>query len=200
MKDEKKVTATQQEEFLHLVHRKLRQVEHMVKQLFDLSKMEAAEFVPKKEPFIFSEIVHEIIHASSSSALEKNIEIDCSVCESTSWIFADIGMMERVVQNLLINAIEYTPQNGFIKVSLTSHNFQLTFTIENSGESLSAELLEWFNQSGEAYKNKRHSSRGIGLTIVKKILHLHQYSFKAETIDRATNRFTITMPVLQNES
>ncbi len=69
--NEKPVTSQKQEEFLQLVDRKLQQVEHMVKQLFDLAKMESAEFVPNKEPFIFSEIVLEIIHASSSDAGKK---------------------------------------------------------------------------------------------------------------------------------
>jgi hypothetical protein len=48
--------------------------------------MESAEFVPNKEPFIFSEIVLEIIHASSSDAGKKNISIGCTRCENTSWI------------------------------------------------------------------------------------------------------------------
>lgn len=200
MKNEKQVTPGQQEEFLQLVHKKLRQVEHMVKQLFDLSKMESAEFVPKKEPFIFSEIVQEIIHASSANAAEKNIHIDCSNCESTSWIFADVGMMERVIQNLLINAIKYTPENGSIKVSVVKEDFELTFKIENSGEILNPQLLEWINTSDETNPaHNRPAKSGIGLVIVKKILHLHQYSFKAEAIAGTGNRFTIVMPVLQNE-
>jgi signal transduction histidine kinase len=197
MNNEKPVTQKEQEEFLQLVHRKLRQVEHMVKQLFDLSKMEAAEFIPKKEPFVLSEIVLEIIHASSSAAQEKNIKIDCTLCKNTSWIFADTGMMERVVQNLFVNAIRYTPQGGSITVSLTRDNVELIFEIENSGESLRTELLEWFNATDD--KTSTRPSEGIGLRIVKKILQLHDYSYRAETVAGRGNKFTIVMPVLQNE-
>jgi signal transduction histidine kinase len=173
----------------------------MVKQLFDLSKMESAEFVPKKEPFIFSEIVHENIQASSANAVEKNIAIHCSKCGNTSWIFADVSMMERVIQNLLINAIKYTPENGTITISLTKENLELIFQIENSGELLPRHLLEWINTSDDAnlFKNRPPKS-GIGLVIVKKVLNLHQYSFKAEASGGTGNRFTIVMPVLQNEA
>ena len=200
MKNEKPVAPVQQEEFLQLVHKKLRQVEHMVKQLFDLSKMESAELIPKKEPFIFSEIVHEIIHASSAGALEKNIHIDCSNCENSSWILADVGMMERVVQNLLINAIRYTLDDGFITISLNEENLHLIFQIENSGVALSQELIKWINSAVKEGENiNRPPSPGIGLMIVKKVLVLHNFLMEAAADSQEGNRFTITLPILQNK-
>lgn len=201
IKNEKQVTQQEEKKFLELIHRKLQQVEHMVKQLFDLSKMESAEFVPNKEPFIFSEILQEIIHALTSVASEKNIQISCIQCESTSWIFADVGMMERVIQNLLVNAINYTPEDGLINILLNKAGIELIFIIENSGDTLSPELLEWINNSAETnHTASRPAKSGIGLMIVKKILFLHEYSFKAEANTGIGNKFTIQMPVLQNES
>jgi signal transduction histidine kinase len=201
MKNGQQLTGDKQEEFLQLVHRKIRQVEHMVKQLFDLSRMEAAEFVPRKEPFVFSEVLLEIIHASSARASEKNITVDCSRCDSTSWIFADVGMMERVLQNLVINAIKHTPKDGLVKISLVKEDIELVFEIENSGANLKREILEWFNAPEDAgVAESRPGTTGIGLMIVRKILLLHQYHFKAEAIEGAGNKFTIVMPVLQNEA
>lgn len=202
MKGEKPVTQQQQSEYLQLVYKKLRQVEHMVMQLFDLSKMDSAEFIPKKEPFIFSEIVHEIIQASSANAVEKSIAVDCSKCESTSWIFADVSMMERVVQNLLINAIKYTPQGGNINISLINENEELIFQIVNSGELLPSKFIDWINAENDTNfsAQNRPQSSGIGLMIVKKVLSLHDYNFNAAAINGFGNAFTIVMPLLQNES
>ncbi len=199
MKNETHLAAGQQEAFLQMVQRKLKQVEHMVQQLFDLSKMESAEFIPKKEPFIFSEIVHEIIYASSAGASEKNIQLDSSQCESTCWIQADVGMMERVVQNLLINAINYTEGGGIIKVSLSEEAPSLVFKIDNSGVALSGELITWINSSVKENESlSRPPSSGIGLMIVKKVLVLHNFPVMAVADNQKGNSFTITIPVLPN--
>lgn len=123
--DKQETTKQQQQEFMQLVLNKIGQVDHMVKQLFELSKMESVDFTPKKEPFIFSEILTEIITTLTPAMAEKDLELDCSRCRDTSWINADIAMMERVVQNLLVNAIKYTPQNGSIDISLEKQNEQL---------------------------------------------------------------------------
>lgn len=200
MKNEKQVTPQEHEEFLQLVHRKLRQVEHMVKQLFDLSKMESAELVPKKEPFVLSEIIQETINIYQLTAGEKKVSLKCTQCQYHVWVNADIAMMERVFQNLIDNAIKNTPPDGAIQVSIIAKENDLIFTIENSGNSIPADILNWINNSkdeGSSFRN-RPPKVGLGLLIVKKILHLHQYSFKAETNTGIGNRFTIIMPVVQN--
>ncbi|MEO6454419.1 MAG: HAMP domain-containing sensor histidine kinase [Ginsengibacter sp.] len=194
MNDEKHVH--EQQEFVQLVYRKIRQVEHMVKQLFDLSKMESVDFTPKKEPFIFLEILQELIHASASSAAEKNININCSACTNSSWITADIGMMERVIQNLLVNAIKYTPENGSIIISIEQKMQTLIFKIGNSGHVLNADTVKWFNNlSDDTLLHNRPSTSGIGLVIVKKILHLHQYKFELITEESVGNTFIIHIPI-----
>lgn len=183
------------EEYVQLILRKVCQVEHMVKQLFELSKMESAEFIPQKEPFVFSEILQEAIHASAQTASEKNIVIDCGHCCNASWIYADIGMMERVVQNLLVNAIKYTPENGLIQIALEKENEGLIFQIKNTGQPLDVGLLKWFNAPDETDGTaNRPSGSGFGLVIVKKILHLHQYFFKAYASPAEGNSFIIRMP------
>ncbi len=199
MKNEKQVTQQQQEEFLQLVHRKLGQVEHMVKQLFDLSKMESAELVPNKEPFVPSEIVQEIIHTYQLTAGEKKVSLKCTQCQYHVWVNADIAMMERVFQNLIDNAIKNTLVDGEIQVSIVVSEKDLVFTIENSGSSIPADILNWINDSKDdgSFSGSRPAKVGLGLLIVKKILHLHQYFFKAESNAGIGNRFTIIMPVVQ---
>ena len=196
IKREKHISQEDEEEFLQLVYRKIMQVEHMVKQLFDLSKMESAAFVPKKEPFVFSEILQEIIHESLSPAHEKNITVASSNAEDASWIFADVGMMERVVQNLMVNAIKYTPQNGWIKVILEKEQEILAFKIQNSGQPLNQQMINWFNNNSETnLLNNRPANAGLGLVIVKKILQLHKFKCEVIAKNKLAATFIIYMPV-----
>jgi signal transduction histidine kinase len=199
MKNGQQVTPDKQEEFLQLVHRKIRQVEHMVKQLFDLSKMEFAESM-NKEPFVLSEIVQETVNNYQLIAGEKKVILKCTQCQYHVWVNADIAMMERVFQNLIDNAIKNTPQDGDIQVSIVANDKELIFAIENSGSSIPADIVSWINQSEDesSFSGSRPAKLGLGLLIVKKILHLHQYYFKAEVNVGVGNRFTIIMPIIQH--
>ena len=195
MKKEKHISPQEEGEFLQLVYKKMVQVEYMVKQLFDLSKMESVSFVPSKEPFVFSEILQEIVHESLSAAQEKNIKIDSSNSEDASWIFADVGMIERVIQNLVVNAIKHTPQNGSIKVSLEKDSGMLIFKIQNSGQILNEQMINWFNNPKDTnLLSNRPANTGLGLVIVKKILQLHQFRHAVLRTDNG-NTFIICIPM-----
>ena len=84
--------------------------------------------------------------------------------------------MERVIQNLVVNAIAYTRPGGQITVSLEREGAELVFRIENEGEPLPAELLVWIN----GLEGVRPARPAIGLAIVKKVLALHGWRLRAE--------------------
>ncbi len=190
------VNPHQQHEFVQLILTKIVQVEHMVKQLFELSKMESVEFTPAKEPFLFSEILQETLTTLGSEMSTKNIALTCINCNDNAWINADVSMMERVLQNLFVNAIKYTPAGGQITAELQHLSNVLTFTIRNSGKPMSASLVTWINSPAETTSqlNSRPERSGIGLLIVKKILALHTFSLQVQ-VETNQNIFTINMPV-----
>ncbi|MET3980969.1 signal transduction histidine kinase [Mucilaginibacter sp. UYP25] len=195
---EKNASASEQQAHLELVNSKIRQVEKLVLQLFELSKMESVSFSPVKEPFIISEVLQELVSGAQLQGRVKEIRIICENCEDPSMISADISMLERVLQNLLENALKYTPEQGEITISLTDKNGQLVVMFENTGEHLSKEMLTWLNSEGDSLTNRPQHS-GLGLALVKKILKLHQFLFKAG-VAKKHNYFRIEMPVYQSKS
>jgi len=171
--------------FIQLVHKKLQQIEVMVQNLFELSRMESIHFSPKKELFIFSEVLNEIYNIAEKNAAEKHISVTCKGCEDHSWIYADIRMMERVVQNLFDNALKYTHAEGNIYITMERKEDMLDVIFSNSGK-LSNDLVNWINapaQQAESSAIIKPAYAGLGLMIVKKILELHHYDFKVETAD-----------------
>jgi len=110
--------------------------------------------------------------------------------EDGSWIEADVSMMERVVQNLVVNALAYTPEGGRIGLSLGRVANELVFSIENDGSPLSDELLAWVNEPDAV----RPSRPAVGLTIVRKVVQLHGYVFRAESV-AGRNRFEVRMGI-----
>ena len=181
-------------EYLKLIQLKIVQVEKMVIQLTQLSKIEEVNFKPNKEPFVLSEIVQETVSTYQLIATERKITLKCAQCKYHVWVNADISMMERVIQNLVDNAVKNTPASGNVQVSITVEDQLLKFTIENSGKSLPDNLLRWVNSSEEELSD-RPSRTGLGLLIVKKILRLHNISLHV-IADENKNVFSFKVPVV----
>jgi signal transduction histidine kinase len=172
--------------YIGLVMSKIRQIEKMVGQLFELSKMESANFEVRREPFVFSEVLQEVVHASGGGR-----GIDCHNCTDGSYVNADISMMERVLQNLVVNAVAYTPAGGRIRIGLDREGGELVFRIENEGAPLEEEFLVWINGVGD-----KPARSAIGLAIVRKILALHGFGLKVE-VAGDVNIFSFKMPIYE---
>ena len=170
--------------YIELVVSKLRQVEKMVGQLFELSKMESANFETRREPFVFSEVLQEVVRA-------VGVTLECRNCTDGSYVDADISMMERVIQNLVVNAVAYTPPGGRIRVGLDREGGELVFRIENDGVPLDEEFLIWINGGGE-----KPTRSAIGLAIVRKVLGLHGWRLRAE-VRGGMNVFSFKMPLYE---
>ncbi len=170
----------------------------MVKQLFEISKMEAVEFQSHKEPFVISEIVQETINTFQLIAEENKLILKCTQCQYHVWVNADVGLMERVIQNLIDNAIKSTPEGGNILVSIVVDQKDLVFEIENPGTPLPEDLLQWINHYNEERNsfNNRPAKSGLGLLIVQKILHMHGSSLKAYTKNNLINVFSFRMAII----
>jgi len=190
---EQEITRVEQESHLEMVLNKILQVEKLVLQLFELSRMDSVNFEPQKEPFLFSEILQELIRGAELQAQKKKIRLICENGEDKTLINGDISMIERVIQNLLENAIKYTFEGGYIKIRLIREDNQLIFQIENLGKALTPTILDWVNISiGEDAIN-RPKEAGLGLALVKRILRLHHFGFEAFSKNDFVNYFIVTM-------
>ena len=195
LKKQGNINTKEWDNYIQLILNKILQVERMVMDLFELSKMESVEFKANKEPFVLSEIVQEMVNNFQVKATDKKINLKCTKCQYHVWINADISLMERVIQNLVDNAVKNTPENDSIKVWLEVENNNLIFKIENSGSPLSPDMLAWINspETEMVQYVERPAKKGLGLVIVKRILRLHNTSLKAETLNDQ-NLFSFSLP------
>lgn len=196
---DKKVALPEQKNYMQLVLNKLKQVEIMVLQLFELSQMDSVDFEPKKEPFVLAEILQEITAGFQITATNKNISLKCNTGNDLQWIDADVKMVERIVQNLTENAIKNTPDNGIITIVLTHENNNLKVVFENTGEPMPAALVSWINDDSDTtnLQSRPTGRKGLGLAIVKRILKLHNASLFTGIKEGTTNYFVFYLPVWQ---
>jgi signal transduction histidine kinase len=191
------ITDNEQDSFMQLILKKILQVQHMVEHLFEISKIDSVNYDLQKEPFVLSEVVQEIVNIFQLNSKEKKVSLKCVQCQYLVWVNADISLMERVIQNLVDNAVNNTPENGMIEVGLEVENNNLIFKIKNTGTPLSADFLAWINSSETIITDQYPGGKkpGLGLIIVKKILLLHGSALQASTENNSENVFSFQFDV-----
>ena len=170
----------------------------LVNELFELSKLEARQTQPYREPVVLGELVTEVFTKFRLLAEQKGLAYTCADCEDPTVCLADVGMMERVLQNLIENAIRYTPDGGFVRVNMGSMAGMLTVSVENAVGEL-PEPVRGYLQTGtpDGLTAGRPSGAGLGLVIVRKMLDLHNTHLNAVILPGASVRFSFSLPVYQ---
>ena len=98
--------------YLDVLQKSTGRLSHLVDQLFEYSKLEAKQVEPKKEPFMISELAMDICDKYRILAEKKSISIDLQMEDNLPLVFADIQLVERAIQNLMDNALKFTPDPG----------------------------------------------------------------------------------------
>lgn len=162
-----------------------------VNELFELSKLEAKETPLQREPFMLADLVTEVFAKFALLAQRKNLAFDCLHCDLPSPCYADVGMLERVIQNLVENAVRYAPDGSFVQLELAQKEQSLTVSVRN-GANLIPEPV-WAYLQGNA--SDRPPSVGLGLAIVRKMLSLHQSQLSVKRRADGSVCFSFTLPV-----
>ena len=173
---EKTLDENQRKQYLNTVAESTDKLEKLVNELFELSKLEANQVHAKKEPFTISELVSDISNKYQLIAQNKNISINTELSKELPPVFADISLIERVIQNLLDNAMKFTPEGGKIIIkTIKSKDNNAEIIVSDNGigipENDRQEIFARYYKANNFTDLK--NSTGLGLAIAKKILDLH---------------------------
>ncbi len=197
---ESQLAPNERRHYLNIAIKHCNHLNNLVSELFELAKLDAQEIEPKKESFNLAELVQDIIQKFTIIAQEKQIDITSSQTDATlPFVYGDIELIERVLDNLIDNAIRYTPQSGKIVIGLQPSKNSISVSVSDNGGGIpKADIPFIFNrfyfpQRSEAAEGQRS---GLGLAIVKRILELHQSSIKVSSQQGSLTRFTFFLPTI----
>lgn len=199
IKDEK-VSPDERKQYYKIILDSSNKLKRLVSDLFELSKLETGQMKPNKEPFLINELLQDATLKYNILAEKKNVKLRSSIDRELPMVFADISMIDRVIQNLVDNAIKYTPENGWVRLDVHKNNGAVHIDVENSGEGIpEKDLHSIFDRYYKVDKEKSGiEGTGLGLAIVKKILDLHQVSINVESMPNQYTRFGFNLPVYQS--
>ena len=195
----KKDTLSEEEKqtYLNIVLQSSEKLTHLVGDLFELSKLEVGQVKLAKESFFVNELMSDATLKHALAFKEKGIRVDAEISESMPQVFADLALIDRVIQNLIDNAIKYTPKNGLIMLKAHEIDGGVEITVENSGKGISQEELPHiFDRYYKVDKGTKNiQGTGLGLAIVKKILDIHNCDILVESIPENRTTFSFKLPI-----
>jgi signal transduction histidine kinase len=187
--------AKEQEKYLGVIYKNCESLQDLVTNLFELSKLQSNQVMLNKEPFSIAELVHDVANKYRILSQKKGVHINTIVSKDIPVVEADVLLIDRVLQNLIDNAIRFCREGDTINIELESEGARkVQVTIADTGAGIAQDHLPHIF---ERYfrKDERGGSSGLGLAIVKRIIDLHQSSIDVRsTLGKGTS-FRFSLPV-----
>lgn len=140
--------------------------------LFELARLEYGFVQPELEPFSLVDLVQDVFQKFELAAESRHIALTADFSSGLPAVSGDLGMIERVLSNLLENALRHTPEGGTIKVGMRAAGHAVDVTVSDSGPGIPPELREGLFRRPFTVGGARRDG-GLGLRIVHKMLELH---------------------------
>ncbi|MBR2514291.1 MAG: HAMP domain-containing histidine kinase [Halomonas sp.] len=191
-----RLSSEEQDRFLDIALKEGRRLSRLVDELFELAALEAREKQPVPEPFPLAELVHDVVQKHSQAAQESQLTLMLSGNPALPIAYADLAMTERVLDNLISNAIAYSPAGSRINVVVGQTDGEPEVCVQDSGPGIAEQdlphIFEPFYR-GEAAGGKGHA--GLGLAIARRIMTLQGGDIRVHNLATGGACFCIRLPV-----
>ncbi|MFW3505371.1 MULTISPECIES: cell wall metabolism sensor histidine kinase WalK [Aerococcus] len=195
-------------EFLNVIQTETDRMIRMISDLLHLSRMDAKQRVINRELIIFKDLVNHILDRfdmmlQSENYEGKNYIIKRELMEEEVWVEIDQDKLIQVIDNIMNNAIKYSPDGGTIYVRLMSTHNQLVLSIQDQGLGIPQEsiphLFDRFYRVDKA-RSRAQGGSGLGLSIAKEEIELHNGTIWVNSIENKGTTFFISLPFEEFDS
>ena len=184
------------EYYLRIVRDETSRMQDLVNDLLSLAKLQGGEVALEYSIFDINELIRRSVISLQQMFLEKNLEFNALFETERMFVRADLDSIQRVIINLLHNAIKFTPENGVIAAKTYYEKNKVVISIEDSGRGIPKEdlpgIFERFYKTDKSRSEDR-TGVGLGLAIVRNIINKHDETIKVESQEGHGTRFIFTL-------
>ena len=169
-------TPEKQERYLNVAREKADNLERLISDLFDFTRLEYLEQTPHREPLDLNQVVQHTGDGMAAQAEAKEVRLLFAPAPDSLPIEADLHMLTRSIENVLDNALRHTPAGGTITLRTGKRGRQAWFSITDTGPGIaSTDLPHIFTPlyRSETSRNRRTGGAGLGLAIARNMLRAH---------------------------
>ena len=183
--------------YLNIVSTEVRRLSRLVQSMLALSRIDSGELRMNKQRFDLTNILISTLLTFEQKIGDRNIRVEGLEEADTIFVDGDPDMIHQVVYNLIENAVKFTNEGGYIRISLSDAPDRTTLEIRNSGQGIQPDelphIFERFYKTDKS-RSKDKNGMGLGLYIVKTILRLHGGDITAASETGSYCSFTLWLP------
>ena len=195
LKDEPDLPVQQRTKYTEVAVRKAERLEELTNELFEICRFNLSHIELQIEKVNLSRMLEQMIYEFEPLLKEKSLAI-CSDISPDIHYHCDIDKTERIIDNLIRNAITYSYPNSEIKVSLNMDSSHINIVVGSHGKTISQDKLERIFEQFYRVDSSRSSTNGgsgLGLAIAKQLIEAHGGTISAKSEDEMIY-FTVTLP------
>lgn len=169
-------TPEKRRHYIAVAQEKASVLERLITDLFDYTRIEYLEQAPNREPLDLGLLLERLVNGMEPQAETKGVRLGLQDSLEACLVDGESHLLTRAVENLLDNALRYTPSGGTIAVECHSEGGWAVFSVSDSGPGIpETDLPHLFTPlyRGESSRNRRTGGAGLGLTIARRILLAH---------------------------
>jgi heavy metal sensor kinase len=166
----------------------------MINTMLMISKTESGVNIPSREEIDLGKLMREACELFGPSAEDKGVTLTCKAPDGTR-LFGDAQMIQRMLSNIVDNAIKYTPAAGAVTVSLSQRDDQVFVSVNDTGVGISPDdLPRIFERFYRCDQSRSKPGIGLGLSLARAIARAHGGDITAASIPDQGSTFTINLP------
>ena len=200
MMKKEKLSVEERDKYLKIILESTEKLKKMVGELFELSKLESKQINPKKEPFFINELIQDVVQKYLILARRKGVLIQSVISNNIKLVNADVALIERVLQNLIDNALKFTPEGGTITIKTLAQESDVMIEVADTGVGIPEEQIPFvFDRYhiGDKRLSLDKNNTGLGLAIVRKILEIHDATINLSSKLNQGTSFSFQLPYYQ---
>ncbi len=174
----------------------------LINDLLDLVRLESGRLEVKREPLEVGEFIKGLASAARQVADDKRLRLETFVDPAVGTVLADRDKLEKVVLNLLFNALKFTPAGGRVELRAEKQGEEMTLVVADTGMGISEKNLphvfDRFWQADGSSKRK-YQGVGIGLALVKELVEIHGGKVVVQSQEGRGTTFTVALPYQKAE-
>jgi len=167
------LSAAERQRYLDVALAQSRKVGRLAQELFELARLEYGVVKLEKERFSVADLVQDVFQKFELAAEARNLCLTPVIAPGLPAVAADVGLIERVLTNLLDNATRHTPPGGRIEVHVRRDGDAIDVLVSDTGPGIPPALQKTLFVRPSIQSGVRDSAGGLGLVIVRRILQLH---------------------------
>ncbi len=169
----------------------------LVNDVLDFSKLEAGKFIINEESLDLNQLISQLVEDAQGLARERKISLEFIDSPNSSYVLVDRKITEKIILNLISNALKFTPPSGKITVQLTRENSLLCLSVSDTGIGIPATQLpmifDRFRQI-DSSSTRAHPGTGLGLALINQFVTLLNGKILVESEEGRGTKFQILIP------